>query len=952
MELKELLTLLRSKASGKHAIQTAADYRQFPLQLSYASYNDGIAWLCAQYKNMGLKAEKLDFPADGKTIYADRHYPLAWDVEDGWMKAADPSFRLSTLASYKDDPYGIVPFSADSNGEQLGVIIPASVLREGKMNAKPENIVVLFDEYPSYGDLQWAIESGCKASVACAGIDPSNVIKYNARRWFNDHFGEGQINAGIKTLPSYSLPPKMIVELLEYYKQRGPVPVKYYMRAKTYAGTVAAALAKLEGTDPREKSFMVSAHAYEPNASNNVAGVAVCVEAAGILAALIENGTLPKPRRSIQFFHGLETFGLYAYAMRNPGQIKNILCGLTVDCLGYRDRGSLQEELELMHCSYIHPSFWHALSKNILSESAHQMSVSYKVVENGFSSNDDILNDPMFGPAWNLMYGSEWSKAGFYHSNADTIEQLSPERMAECAVFAAASAYMVANAGKDEVLPFAKLTCQNAIKQFANENAALMGGISADNDAIREKGVAIQLYNKTVVPAAMAAIESPLQLVPENERGALYPQIGELSIQFKKAAADITGSLLNNLAAILGGQAKKLFRSGNTEEEKNAALLVPARRLPGILGLGNQTRETRAEAARFAGYYLDEYWNFMAPRYYWFDGQRTLLDAAMAHYSTTVKGDMVSRKTRLAMLDLFKGMTAFLEKTGYLNVAHITPPPLVTKATIINGLKEIGIQSGDLVFVHSSLSQFGEIQGGPNTLIDALMEVIGYDGILAMPAFTATADGEKEPPFDPTASIAYTGLISNTFWQRKDVLRHGQPTHSIAAWGKRAAEFLKSENPSDTFDWNGPWGNLYRWNGKILTFGETMGATTYLHALEGWFLSYLDKAYARVKEGDGEKLVYIVNYPNGCRGGWYDLRRTAQHFKRLYSRGLYREAKIGAAAALAINVRDLTGEIHALLKEDPVVFLHKTGCLSCAERRARLVGWKIPAAFPDGTEIY
>lgn len=33
------------------------------------------------------------------------------------------------------------------------------------------------------------------------------------------------------------------------------------------------------------------------------------------------------------------------------------------------------------------------------------------------------------------------------------------------------------------------------------------------------------------------------------------------------------------------------------------------------------------------------------------------------------------------------------------------------------------------------------------------------------------------------------------------------------------------------------------------------------------------------------------------------------------------------------------------------VFLHKWGCLSRAERCARLVGWKIPDTLPNNTPI-
>lgn len=952
MELVELMALLRSTASGERAIQTAAAYRPFPLKLSFSSYNDGIAWICDQYKSLGLKAEKIDFPADGKTTFADRHFPLAWDIEDGWLKIAGHGFQPEVLASYQDDPYGMVPFSADSKSEQTGVIIPATALKEDLHAGASKNIVVLFDKYPGYDDIQWAINHGGKAIVACAGIDPSGHAAYNARRWFNDMFGEGQIDARSATLPAYSLPPAIIVELIKYHKQHGPIPVKYLMRARTYAGTVAAALAKLDGTDPHEKSFMLSAHAYEPNASNNVAGVAICIEAARILTGLIKTGALPGPRRGIRFFHGLETFGLYAYAMQNPDEIKKILCGLTIDCFGYRDRNGSPETLELGRCSYIHPSCWHALIEKTAFESGRQMKMKCKVDENSFSINDDIIADPLFGPAWNILRGTGWAQAGFYHNNTDTIEHLSTERMAEAAVFAAASAYMAASAGKDEALSFAKMTCQSALKQYAAENAALMGGISKSDDDIREKGIALQLYNKTVVPAVMASIASAGELFPGGEQNTVRQQINPLADQFKKAANGITAGMLNSLATILGGPAKKLFKSGTTPAEKDASLLLPARRLPGVIGLGTLSKEARTDAARFTGRYADEFWNFMATHYYWFDGQRTVLEAAMAHYAqTVVKRGMASQKTRLAMVERLKDLTAFLEKHDYLKITHIPPPPIVTREALVAGLKQIGIKPGDLLMVHSSLSQFGEVKGGPDTVIDALMEAVGFEGILVLPAFTTTVDGDKEPPFDPQSSKADTGNISETFWRRKGVLRNAQPTHSVAAWGRKAEEFLRSENLHDTFDWRGPWGRLYRWNGKILSFGETMGATTYLHALEAWFLAYLDKAYARVKDGDGEKLFYILNYPNGCRGGWYALRRAAAYFKRLYTQGCYRETKIGAAAALVINVRDLTREIHALFKEDPAVLLHKNGCLPCAERRARLVGWNVPDTLPDNTKI-
>jgi aminoglycoside N3'-acetyltransferase len=60
----------------------------------------------------------------------------------------------------------------------------------------------------------------------------------------------------------------------------------------------------------------------------------------------------------------------------------------------------------------------------------------------------------------------------------------------------------------------------------------------------------------------------------------------------------------------------------------------------------------------------------------------------------------------------------------------------VTKDEIILSLKRLGLHFGDIVFVHSSLSSFGYVLGGPDTIIDALLEIISCQGTLVFPTFT------------------------------------------------------------------------------------------------------------------------------------------------------------------------------------------------------------------------
>ena len=61
---------------------------------------------------------------------------------------------------------------------------------------------------------------------------------------------------------------------------------------------------------------------------------------------------------------------------------------------------------------------------------------------------------------------------------------------------------------------------------------------------------------------------------------------------------------------------------------------------------------------------------------------------------------------------------------------------VVTKEDIKKGLNAVGLKEGDVVFVHSSLSAFGYVIGGADTIIDALLETVGNSGTCASSAIS------------------------------------------------------------------------------------------------------------------------------------------------------------------------------------------------------------------------
>lgn len=169
-----------------------------------------------------------------------------------------------------------------------------------------------------------------------------------------------------------------------------------------------------------------------------------------------------------------------------------------------------------------------------------------------------------------------------------------------------------------------------------------------------------------------------------------------------------------------------------------------------------------------------------------------------------------------------------------------------TRAKLVNDLRRLGVQPGDVIMVHASLRAIGEVAGGPDEVHLAIKDVLTSDGTLLMYAScpryydevgrgNLTADQEKEildslPPFDAQRARAArdNGALVEFFrtWPGSIVNDH---VARFVAWGKRA-EFLFSEQPWDfAFGKGSALERFTQLNGKILLLGSDHDNVTYLH---------------------------------------------------------------------------------------------------------------------------
>ena len=163
---------------------------------------------------------------------------------------------------------------------------------------------------------------------------------------------------------------------------------------------------------------------------------------------------------------------------------------------------------------------------------------------------------------------------------------------------------------------------------------------------------------------------------------------------------------------------------------------------------------------------------------------------------------------------------------------------IIGKKEIEKFLKNAGIQSGDTILVHSSLSKIGYVDGGANTIVQVLMDYIGENGNILMPS---SPNPKLQLHFLRENSIidldtipSAMGTITEIFRNTPNVKRSIHPTEPVCAWGKDASYFTQGHlNELTPYTQNSPFFRITEKKGKILYIGVSLdNAGTSLHLLE------------------------------------------------------------------------------------------------------------------------
>ena len=238
----------------------------------------------------------------------------------------------------------------------------------------------------------------------------------------------------------------------------------------------------------------------------------------------------------------------------------------------------------------------------------------------------------------------------------------------------------------------------------------------------------------------------------------------------------------------------------------------------------------------------------------------------------------------------------------------------VTRQDITDGLRALGLVEGDAVEVHSSLSSFGQVDGGAATVVDALMEVVGEAGTLVMSAYPLsrplplTEDDRARGVSwkmrilaDDSEERTAMGSIVEEFRRRPGAVC-GRGIHRVCAWGRDAEAHAKQG-----------YQRLVDVDGVALLLGVPIHRCSSLHLADRVPLPAKLEEYFAVPEAISR------TYPPDICFGYHDppggpFVKAGREADR---RGLIRRARIGSAECASFKVTPVVAILEELRRTRP-----------------------------------
>ncbi len=358
-------------------------------------------------------------------------------------------------------------------------------------------------------------------------------------------------------------------------------------------------VAHIPGTDPDAPEIILSAHLFEgyvkQGANDNKSGSAVILEVARTLNLLIEEGRIPRPRRTIRFLWGPEYSGTGPWVRENRDLMEKTLANINMDMVG--EWLTLNKAyMRLMRTTYGQSHYINDVMENYYryvgetnNERIQNRSGFYKVprrivaptgaeepfyysIETHYGASDHmVFNDwgVQVPGIMMIVWPDQW-----YHTSGDRADKADPTQLKRVAVIGAAAAYTIAVADDEMVIRLAGEIASNASRRLGHQ--FIIGQEFLNNATAGTLPEAYWMARAHVMGTTMAEVEtvaSVMELVQDENRVGPY-------VQQMIAAVDAVGgaheaALKTHMEAVAAGLGTSPVSAGLTPAMREASRIVP-----------------------------------------------------------------------------------------------------------------------------------------------------------------------------------------------------------------------------------------------------------------------------------------------------------------------------------------------------------------------------------------
>ena len=244
--------------------------------------------------------------------------------------------------------------------------------------------------------------------------------------------------------------------------------------------------------------------------------------------------------------------------------------------------------------------------------------------------------------------------------------------------------------------------------------------------------------------------------------------------------------------------------------------------------------------------------------------------------------------------------------------------PVVDRREIETGLRSLGLPCGAVVLTHSSLRSLGNVIGGADAVIDAIMEVIGPKGTLVVPTLTFEGFEKAGRRFDARTQPSESGLVTEKLRLRREARRSLHPLSSAAALGADA-ESITAHHEDTPCGPGSPYWEVWRREGHTLFIGVEFACNSLFHVAE-------EVAAPAYLTYDFESDVAVTDCGGNVRAGSYrryacgrlGIVRYLGKLGQVYvNAGVVRTTPIGAASVRLVPAKDNVQLAVDVLRRNP-----------------------------------